>query len=168
MTGSPVRIEGRGPIFRLTVEHVVEASVDDVFAFFAEPRNLERITPPWLRFRIVGEPPPMERGALIDYRLRLRGIPLAWRSEITDWRPPHGFVDVQRRGPFTRWEHEHVFSEAVGGTRVRDAVEYSMPLSRLANRLVVARDLRAIFEHRRAVIAATIDPMHARARPAPA
>jgi ligand-binding SRPBCC domain-containing protein len=102
MSASPVRIEGRSGVFRLSVEQTLEADPHEVFAFFAEPRNLERITPPWLRFRIVGEPPPMGRGALIDYRLKLHGIPLAWRTEITDWGPPYRFVDVQRRGR-SRW-----------------------------------------------------------------
>lgn len=156
MSASPVRIEDRGGVFRLSVERTLAADPEEVFAFFAEPRNLERITPPWLRFRIVGQPAPMGRGALIDYRLRLHGIPLAWRSEITDWSPPHRFVDVQRRGPFALWEHEHTFAATAGGTLVRDTVDYSMALPRLSNRLVVARDLRAIFEHRNEVIPAAV------------
>lgn len=151
-TASPVRIERRGRSFRLSVERVVEADQEHVFAFFAEPRNLERITPPWLGFRIVGEPPIMRRGALIDYRLRLHGIPLRWRTEITDWSPPHRFVDVQRRGPFALWEHRHDFEATTGGTLMRDTVDYSMALPHVSNRLVVARDLRAIFEYRHAVI----------------
>ena len=156
MSASPVRIEDRGGVFRLSVERTLAPDPDEVFAFFAEPRNLERITPPWLRFRIVGQPPPIRRGALIDYRLRLHGIPLAWLTEITDWSPPHRFVDVQRRGPFALWEHEHTFAATAGGTLVRDTVAYSMPLRRLSNRLVVARDLRAIFEYRHAAIPAAV------------
>jgi ligand-binding SRPBCC domain-containing protein len=156
MTRSPVRIDDRGRAFRLSVERIVEAELEEVFAFFAEPRNLERITPPWLRFRIVGEPPPMARGALIDYRLRLHGMPLSWRTEITDWEPPHRFVDVQRRGPFARWAHEHTFAATPAGTLMRDTVDYSMALPRLSNRLVVARDLRAIFAYRHAVLPAAI------------
>jgi ligand-binding SRPBCC domain-containing protein len=156
MTRSPVRIDHRGRAFRLSVERIVEADLEEVFAFFAEPRNLERITPPWLRFRIVGEPPPMERGALIDYRLRLHGIPLTWRTEITDWEPPHRFVDVQRRGPFACWIHAHTFAATAAGTLMRDTVDYSMTLPRLSNRLVVARDLRAIFAYRHAVLPAAM------------
>ena len=156
VTASPVRIEPRGRFFRLSVERVLSAELEQVFAFFAEPRNLERITPPWLRFRIVGEPPAMEAGTQIHYRLRLHGIPVGWHTEITDWSPPHRFVDVQRRGPFALWEHEHTFEATIGGTLMRDTVDYSIALARLSNRLVVARDLRAIFEYRHAVIAAAV------------
>lgn len=154
---SPVRIEERGRSFRLSVERTLDEDLDEVFSFFAEPRNLERITPSWLRFRIVGSPGPMQRGALIDYRLRLHGVPLTWRTEITDWSPPHRFVDTQRRGPFALWEHEHAFERRVdGGTLMRDTVDYAMFLPLLSNRLLVARDLRTIFEFRHAVVAAAI------------
>lgn len=139
-----------------------------MFGFFAEPRNLERITPPWLRFRIVGDPPRMERGALIDYRLRLHGIPLAWRTEITAWSPPRRFVDVQRRGPFSHWEHEHTFERVDGGTLMRDTVDYAMPLPRLSNRLVVGRDLRGIFQFRGALVPAEIRAARTRPRSAAA
>jgi ligand-binding SRPBCC domain-containing protein len=161
--GAPVRIEGRGRTFRLSVAQRIDQDLDTVFAFFAEARNLERITPPWMRFRIVGLPPRMEPGALIDYRLRLHGIPLAWRSEIAAWDPPHRFVDVQRRGPFSLWEHEHTFEPVDGGTLIRDTVDYAMPLPRVSGRLV-ARDLRAIFAYRQAVVPGAI----AAARPHPA
>ena len=156
VTASPVRIEPCGRFFRLSVERVLSAELEQVFAFFAEPKNLERITPPWLRFRIVGEPPAMEAGAEIHYRLRLHGVPLGWHTEITDWSPPQRFVDVQRRGPFALWKHEHTFEATIEGTLMRDTVDYSIALARLSNRLVVARDLRAIFEYRHAVIAAAV------------
>ena len=98
----------------------------------------------------------MAAGTQIHYRLRLHGIPVGWHTEITDWSPPHRFVDVQRRGPFALWEHEHTFEATNGGTLMRDTVDYSMALPRVSNRLVVARDLRAIFEYRHAVIAAAV------------
>jgi len=120
-----------------------------VFPFFADARNLERITPPWLRFRVLtpGEI-PMHAGTLIDYRLRLHGLPLRWQSEITVWEPPLRFVDCQRRGPYRSWIHEHRFEAEGGGTRVLDQVDYLPPGGRLADRLFVARQVAAIFAFR--------------------
>ena len=126
----------------------------EVFAFFADAANLEAITPPWLHFHIVTpQPIGMRKGALIDYRLRLRGIPLTWKTQITAWDPPHRFVDEQLRGPYRLWVHEHIFEEDGEGTIVEDHVRYSVPfgpLGYLADRLVVARDLGAIFGYREA------------------
>ena len=124
-----------------------------IFPFYADARNLERLTPPWLRFRIV-TPPPIEMriGTLIDYRLRLHGVPISWRSEITAWDPPCRFVDEQRRGPFRHWTHEHLLEERDGGTVVRDRVTYEPLAGRLADRLFVRRDLDRIFAFRRQAI----------------
>lgn len=122
----------------------------EVFAFFADAGNLEALTPPWLRFRIV-TPQPVElcAGALIDYRLRVHGLPVRWTSEITAWEPPVRFVDEQRRGPYRLWLHEHTFEDAPGGgTFVHDRVRYRVPFGRLANWLVVERDVRTIFTYR--------------------
>ena len=112
----------------LTAEVVVPGTIGDVFAFFSDAHNLEAITPPWLRFRLLG-PGPLEvrEGTVIDYRLRLHGLPLRWRSAITAWDPPHRFADEQLRGPYRRWHHEHTFTEVDGGTRVRDRVDYECP-----------------------------------------
>ena len=122
----------------------------DVFPFFAEAHNLEELTPDWLRFR-VQTPPPIEMavGVRIDYRLRLRGIPIAWESEITAWEPPVRFVDEQRRGPYRQWVHEHRFREADGMTFAEDNVRYAVPGGWIADRLLVRRDVRKIFEYRR-------------------
>lgn len=123
----------------------------EVFGFFGDAANLEKITPPWLGFHIVTPGAiEMKPGALIDYEIRLRGIPIRWRTEITAWEPPVRFVDVQVRGPYRLWEHEHAFEEAEGGTIARDHVRYAVPGGALVNRLFVARDLAKIFGYREA------------------
>jgi ligand-binding SRPBCC domain-containing protein len=126
----------------------------EVFAFFADAQNLEVLTPPWLGFRILTPTPVMmQPGAQIAYRLKLHGIPLRWDSEIALWEPPYRFVDVQRRGPYRRWVHEHKFAEQDGGTLVLDHVRYAVLGGRLVQRLFVGPDLRRIFAYRRAVLA---------------
>ncbi|MDQ3778004.1 MAG: SRPBCC family protein [Actinomycetota bacterium] len=135
---------------------LVPTSPDVTFAFFADPWNLEAITPPWLRFQIVEAPERLTRGSLLRYRLSLFGIPVRWRTEITDWDPPHGFVDEQLRGPYRIWIHEHRLEPNAGGTVVHDRVRYRIPLGplgRLAGRLFVRRWLDDIFDFRAARIA---------------
>jgi len=127
---------------------------DEVFPFFADAFNLERITPPLLRFRVVSTSPiEMRQGTLIDYRLRIHGLPVRWQSEITIWEPPHRFVDEQRRGPYRQWCHEHSFEERDGGTVCRDVVRYAAPGGTLVHRWLVEPDVRKIFEFRRAELA---------------
>lgn len=122
----------------------------EVFPFFAAARNLQTLTPPWLRFEILTpEPIVMHPGALIDYRIRFHGFPLRWRTEITEWEPPLRFVDVQRRGPYTLWHHTHVFEERDGGTLCRDVVRYRPRGGWLIDRLLVRRDVERIFAFRR-------------------
>lgn len=131
----------------------VPTSLDETFAFFADAWNLERITPPFLRFRIITPAPiPMRVGTLIGYRLRLRGIPVRWRTEITAWDPPRSFTDVQVRGPYRKWVHRHDFVAENGGTRVDDTVSYAVPGGALVNRFIVRPDLDRIFEYRRGAI----------------
>lgn len=129
----------------------------EVFPFYADAFNLEAITPLFLRFRVLTPRPiEMRPGVMIDYALRLRGVPIRWRSEIPVWEPPTRFVDRQVRGPYALWHHEHRFEEVPGGTLVIDEVEYRLPLGALgmiANAVLVQRDLRRIFEYRRARIA---------------
>jgi ligand-binding SRPBCC domain-containing protein len=132
----------------------------ETFAFFAEPANLTRITPPWLGLRILTPPPLlMAKGLAIDYRVRILGLPMRWCSLIADYDPPRGFRDVQLLGPYRAWDHVHEFSEERGGTLVRDRVVYEPPLGprgSILNRLVIRRQLDALFEYRRERIAALL------------
>ena len=134
---------------------------EDVFPFFADALNLERITPPWLGFRVL-TPGAVEMapGTLIEYRLRVHRIPVRWLTRIEAWEPPHRFVDAQVRGPYRTWRHEHRFEPAPdGGTLMTDRVDYELPLGplgALAHLLFVRRDLERIFDHRRAAVAAVL------------
>jgi len=147
---NPVTIEssGRGE-YRLSTSLWVPYTPDQVFEFFADAFKLESITPPWLHFKIL-TPAPIEmvEGALIDYRIRLRGIPIRWRTEISRWDPPRRFVDQQLKGPYRLWHHEHRFEPLDGGTVCSDIVHYSVPGGRLLHWLVVRRDLEKIFSYR--------------------
>ena len=137
-------------IFYLNREQWVPRPLDEVFSFFADPGNLQNITPPWLSFEILpGENHEMREGVFIDYRLRVHGFPVTWRSEITAWDPPHRFVDEQRRGPYRMWCHEHLFEDQGDRTLVGDRVRYAVPGGLLINRLFVARDVERIFDYRR-------------------
>ena len=129
----------------------------EVFAFFADAANLERLTPGSMHFHILTPVPiEMRAGALIDYRIALYGLPLKWRTLIEAFEPEVRFVDVQLSGPYRYWRHVHKFSDAVdGGTVVADRVEYELPLGALgsvAHALFVRRQLRHIFDFRRRVI----------------
>lgn len=138
---------------------VVPVGIEEAFAFFADARNLEQITPPWLRFRIVEAPDDLREGAVLRYRLRLFGVPIRWRTEIVAWDPPHGFVDVQRRGPFRLWEHTHRLRAVEGGTEVADRVRYGLhlgPLGGLVRRLLVRRWVEGIFDYRAARVPALV------------
>ncbi|WP_210495730.1 SRPBCC family protein [Patulibacter sp. SYSU D01012] len=135
----------------------LDGTPEQVFPFFADAANLDRITPDLLRFRtITPEPIPMGTGTVIQYALRLHGVPLRWTSVIQRWEPPHRFVDVQLRGPFGLWHHEHRFEAAPGGgTVMTDVVHHGVgwgPAGALARRLFVLRDVDAIFAHRARVI----------------
>jgi ligand-binding SRPBCC domain-containing protein len=137
-------------------EQLVAKPVDEVFGFFAQAGNLERITPPWLHFGLVTpEPPEMGVGTLIEYRLRLHRIPLRWVSRIEVWEPGRAFEDVQVKGPYGLWHHRHEFQRAGNGTLVQDHVRYALPLGplgELAHSLFVERDLARIFAFRHAAV----------------
>ena len=122
----------------------------EVFPFFAEARNLEELTPPWLKFEVLTPPPIiMKPGLLIDYRIKIHGIPISWRTEIVEWDPPHQFVDTQLSGPYTLWHHTHVFTEREGGTLCEDHVRYRPLGGALMNWLFVRADVKKIFAYRK-------------------
>ena len=123
----------------------------ELFSFFGDAANLDAITPPWLHFRILTPPPiVMREGTLIDYRLRVHGLTLRWRTRISAWQPPHRFVDEQLRGPYRRWIHEHAFEPRDGGTLARDVVRYAVPFDVLLHQWFVRPDIENIFEFRAA------------------
>ena len=141
--------------FRMESRIWLRSSLDVVFPFFADARNLEQLTPPWLRFAVLtAGDVSISAGTLIDYRLRLRGIPINWQSEITAWDPPRRFVDEQRRGPYRVWIHEHLFRGYDGLTLAEDRVRYAVIGGSVINRLLVAPDLARVFRYRREKLAA--------------
>ncbi|MBS0207400.1 MAG: SRPBCC family protein [Planctomycetes bacterium] len=139
--------------YRLERLQLIKRPLDDVFAFFSNAHNLEAITPGFLRFQITTpDLIVMQVGTLIDYRLRLLGIPFQWQSRIDCFEPNQRFVDVQTRGPYRRWHHLHEFTTVDGGTLMIDEVDYEMPLGplgALAHVLSVRRTLDQIFDYRR-------------------
>jgi ligand-binding SRPBCC domain-containing protein len=147
--------------------HVIERQqriarpLGEVFPFYADAANLERITPPWLGFEVTTPAPiEMKIGALISYRLQLHGIPVKWRTRIEEWSPPHRFVDAQLSGPYSLWHHTHIFrADADGATILGDRVRYAIPFGvagELARALFVGRDLERIFDYRRDAVAALL------------
>jgi len=126
--------------------------IDTVFSFFGNAANLDALTPPWLDFRVL-TPMPLELkpGALIDYSLKLHGIPVRWQTEILEWEPPYRFVDSQRKGPYRKWIHTHRFEPGEGGTFVKDEVDYAVPgwfLEPVLHRWLIQPDIERIFEYR--------------------
>ncbi len=135
--------------FTLSTEQLIEKPRDEVFSYFSDAHNLAEITPPRLKLVVLTPRPiEMEVGTLIDYRLKLRGIPIRWQSEITVWNPPHEFVDEQRKGPYRCWIHTHTFTETDEGTIVGEEVEYGVLGGQLVNKLLVRPDIEKIFGYR--------------------
>ena len=137
---------GLSSIYR---EMIIPRSQEETFAFFSDARNLDILTPRWVGFKILTPTPiEMRAGALIEYQIRIHGIPIRWRTEITEWEAPHRFVDLQLKGPYQWWHHEHRFESCKEGTRMIDEVEYRAPLHWISHPLMVARDVRRIFDYR--------------------
>ena len=140
----------------METETMIPAGREEVFAFFSDANNLMRITPPALHFRIVTPAPiVMREGALIDYVIRLRGVPMRWRTRINKWNPPFEFIDEQLKGPYRTWVHHHSFTETEDGrTLMRDAVSYSLPFGMLGWVALpfVRREIEGIFRYRAKVI----------------
>jgi ligand-binding SRPBCC domain-containing protein len=142
---------------RLECTMTVAAPLADVFRFFEDPRNLERITPPWLNFKILHpDSLVMRKGELIDYVIRWMGIPLNWRTRIADYTPPLMFIDEQIHGPYVLWHHTHTFEETADGVLIKDQVDYRLPLGPLgdmAHAVMVKAQLLGIFRYRQTAIA---------------
>ncbi len=137
-------------------KQIIERPCAEVFKFFADAGNLERITPPELNFHIITpQPIDIKKGALIDYQLKLRGIPITWKTEITQWNPPFDFVDSALKSPYKQWIHLHTFEEGASGeTIMKDLVRYRLPLEPLGDlaHWYVKKELKYIFDYRYKVI----------------
>jgi len=136
----------------LNAEMWLPLARERVFTFFSDANNLGAITPPWLHFQLLTPRPiDLRVGTLLDYRLKVRWLPIRWQTEITIWEPPTRFVDRQNRGPYKLWIHHHHFEEKDGGTLMRDRVEYAVPgwiCEPILHGLMVGPDLRRIFAYR--------------------
>ena len=147
--------------YELTDDVIVAAGADEAWAFFSKAENLPRITPAWMKFKIETPTPiDIRQDCLIDYSIRVNGLPMRWRTRIIDWSPPRQFIDLQLRGPYALWHHQHTFepvSDAEGGgVRCRDRVTYKVPagpIGRVVNRLMIRKQLLSIFGYRRQKIA---------------
>lgn len=132
-----------------TQETFIPRPLNDVFKFFSKAENLERLTPPKLKFNILTATPiAMQKGALIEYRIRLLGLPFKWRTEITLWDPPVKFQDIQLKGPYKKWQHTHRFKEVRNGTQMTDDVVYQLPFSAISA-LFVKKQIASIFAYRK-------------------
>jgi ligand-binding SRPBCC domain-containing protein len=147
-------------VHTLAREQLLPHPVDDVFPFFADALNLERITPPVLRFEVVTPGAiEMREGTLIDYRLRFHGLRVDWLTRIEEWEPGVRFVDMQLAGPYRLWHHTHTFEQRDGHTLMRDVVRYALPVWPVGEMAhpVVRRDLARIFDFRRDSVAGLLD-----------
>lgn len=139
-------------IRNITREILIKHSIDAVFDFFSKAENLNLITPPDLSFKIITPlPVEMKNGTIIDYKIKLNGLPFSWKTEITAWEPPFRFVDTQLKGPYKVWIHEHTFTETPQGTVIKDSVDY-LPKGWIAEPLIhnlfVRKRLEYIFDYR--------------------
>ena len=126
-------------------------AIAQAFAIFENPYNLAKLTPGWLNFKVISPAVEMHAGAEIEYVIRWLGLPVHWKTRITAYDPPHGFVDEQEKGPYTLWRHQHFLKEISGGTEISDCVTYELPLGiagQVAHGLLVKRQLLEIFRFR--------------------
>jgi ligand-binding SRPBCC domain-containing protein len=144
-------------LYTLECRMTAPVALQEAFEVFENPENLALITPPWLNLRISPESPvQMKKGAVITYRLRWMGIPLSWKTVITEYEPPFLFVDEQAEGPYRLWRHRHTFRPGVEGTEVSDQVDYALPfgwLGRIVHWLIVRNQLERIFTFRQKTLA---------------
>lgn len=147
-------------VYRMQLEQWVAKPPDRVFPFFSRPENLALITPPNLGFRLLTpQPVDMEKGRVIDYTIRVLGLPTRWRTLITRYDPPSCFVDEQLSGPYSFWHHTHRFEQRHGGTLLQDELSYALPLAlmgparELVHTLYVRPALERIFAYRRRMFA---------------
>jgi ligand-binding SRPBCC domain-containing protein len=137
-------------------EQFVPRPLEEVFYFFSQAKNLEKISPPFLKFQVKNQSTAsIQEGTVIDYRLKVRGIPARWRSKISNWNPPYEFSDLQELGPYKHWFHTHSFEAVSGGTLIRDLVRYKLPISPLGDWVAqkfVKSEIHKIFQYRQKVI----------------
>lgn len=142
--------------YEINTTQFIEKPLETVFNFFSKPENLERITPENLSFKVLTPTPiKMEKGALIDYTIRIVVVPIHWRTYISKYDPPYEFVDEQVKGPYAFWHHTHTFKEVDGGVEINDKVKYAIPmgiLGRFMHAVYIKNNLKKIFSHRKAVI----------------
>ncbi len=155
---SNVSVTRVGKRWKLSAEVTVRENINDVFDFFSDPFNLEQLTPPFLRFTVLGaDTEKIQEGTLIRYKLHLHRLPVNWLTRIEEWNPPHKFVDKQLKGPYTVWHHTHDFIAHGDRTIIRDTVLYSVPGGRIVNRLFVENDVLRIFNYRHEMIRQIFD-----------
>lgn len=155
--------------YELTDRFEVPATIDNTWAFFTDAQNLSRITPPWLKFSVSTDGPiEIRLDSILDYKISWKGLPMRWRTRIIDFSPPRQFIDLQIRGPYALWHHQHSFEpNSTGGVTCADRVIYKIPLGpigRLTHALVIRNQLRDIFRYRRTIIGDSLGGL----RPIPA
>ena len=139
-------------MFKFETKTILNSEIKTVFDFFCQAENLQKLTPGSLSFKILNDLPiEMKEGTLIDYQIRLYGVPVKWKTEITKWEPPYEFEDTQLKGPYKLWRHRHIFKDLGNKTEMTDIVEYNpkgFPFNRLLNKLFVRKEVEKIFKYR--------------------
>lgn len=148
-------------LFHVSWEHDLDAPLEAVFAFFSDPANLSKLTPPAMGMRLLTPPPwTMGRGSVFDYHVSIAGWPVRWTAYIAEFEPPLRFVDLQLKGPYAYWHHTHTFEGRGRRTAIGDRIVYAMPfgpLGRAAHRLFARHQIESLFAYRREVLEQGID-----------